>query len=108
MSDILCICKVCGLRLKNLNGLSQHLVKHNLTQQEYYDLYYKEYNEGICPCCGSETEFNRFSYRRFCSIRCNGLFTLQQTQDNIDARIKSISTSKKFKRVHSSKKLKRK
>lgn len=109
MSDILCICKVCGKRTKALSALSKHITHvHNLTQQEYYDLYYKEYNEGICPCCGSETEFNRFSYRRFCSIRCNGLFTLQQTQDNIDARIKGISTSKKFKRVHSSKKFKKK
>ena len=109
MNDILCICKICGLRTKNLNGLSQHLKNtHNISQQKYYDLYIKEYNEGICPCCGSETVYNKFGYRRFCSKRCNGLFTLQQTQENISKRVKSIHSSEKIKLSHCTKEFKSK
>lgn len=104
MNDNLFICEICKEDFSNLNGLSHHIKKtHKLEQKEYYDKFIKKPDEGICPCCGKNTSYNRFGYRRFCSIRCNGTFTLHQTAENKDKRIKAIQNSKNIKLSHNTK-----
>lgn len=104
MNDNLFICQICRKEVKNLNGLTQHIRKiHKLKTKDYYDKYIKTDEEGICPCCGSNTKFNKFGYRRFCSKRCNGIYTLQQTSENVDKRIEGIKNSKNIKLSHNTK-----
>ena len=104
MNDNLFICQICSKKVKNLNGLTQHIRKiHKLKTKDYYDKYIKTDEEGICPCCGSITKFNKFGYRRFCSKRCNGMYTLQQTSENIDKRIEGIKNSENIKLSHNTK-----
>jgi endogenous inhibitor of DNA gyrase (YacG/DUF329 family) len=104
MNDNLFICEICKEDFTNLNGLSHHIKKtHKLEQKDYYDKYIKKPDEGICPCCGKNTSYNRFSYRKFCSIKCNGTFTLQQTAENKDKRIKAIQNSENIKLSHNTK-----
>lgn len=104
MNDNLFICQICSKKVKNLNGLTQHIRKtHKLETKDYYDKYIKTNDEGICPCCGSITKFNKFGYRRFCSKRCNGMYTLQQTSENVDKRIEGIKNSENIKLSHNTK-----
>lgn len=73
MSDITCI--LCGFKT-NTKGIANHLkVKHNMTTREYYDLYLKSENEGICPVCGNNTKYYNFTigYNKHCSTRCSSL-----------------------------------
>lgn len=67
------ICKICGKESVNNNGLISHITQtHKLSSKEYYDKFFKKENEGICPVCGKETQFIKFSlgYRKTCSYSC--------------------------------------
>ena len=65
-------CKICGKQAKNLG---QHLYySHpNISAKEYYDLYLKQPNEGVCATCGKPTVFRtiRKGYAKHCSAKCN-------------------------------------
>jgi len=67
-------CKICNREFKNRRGLLQHLrySHNNLNKKDYYDKYLKLDNEGLCPVCGKETNFNyyKFGYFIHCSINC--------------------------------------
>lgn len=68
------ICKLCGKEIGN-KGLTSHFKRiHNITSKEYYDKYLKEDGEGVCPICGKETAFIKFTkgYHTFCSPKCAG------------------------------------
>ena len=43
-----------------------------MTSKQYYDLYMKKPNEGICPVCGKETKWQSFDrgYLKHCSYKC--------------------------------------
>lgn len=86
--DAKCTCAACHQEFKStsqtmLNLLfSKHLKSiHNLDQKGYYDAYFKKPGEGICPECGKETTFVKFSlgYNECCSQECR-LKHLQQKQ----------------------------
>lgn len=64
-------CKICGIEY---NRLGSHIKIHNLTLKQYYDLYIRKFNEGICPICGKETSFFNISkgYAKHCSLECKG------------------------------------
>ena len=67
------ICKICGFESFNNNGLISHITQtHKLSSKEYYDKFFKTENEGICPVCGKETQFIKFSrgYHKTCSYSC--------------------------------------
>ena len=69
------ICKICGKEFKDYNGFGHHIKPiHNITNQQYYDIYLKKPNEGICHCenCNNITKFYGLSsgYADFCSIKC--------------------------------------
>jgi len=74
-------CEICGREFEKVLGLSRHIahaikndnVRHNgITVREYYDKYIKiDENEGICPTCGSETDFKSMGrgYSKYCPNR---------------------------------------
>lgn len=66
-------CKVCGKEYKKVN--SNHLKLHKLTPKEYYDKFFKQDGEEICPVCGKENAFLGITagYRNHCSCRCSSL-----------------------------------
>lgn len=67
------ICKICGLECKSGAALAKHIhIRHNTTSKEYYDMYLKNFNEGICPICNKDTPFLGFSkgYQHYCSAKC--------------------------------------
>lgn len=59
-------CLICDLELKTIG---KHLkTKHNLTYKDYYDLYLKKENEGLCFSCGLEAKFDyrHHYYNEYC------------------------------------------
>lgn len=77
------ICKICGKITKNYNALQVHARNsHNLLSKEYYDLYLKQPNEGICPICGKPTNYVSINigYRKFCCNKCVGIGIVEQSK----------------------------
>lgn len=66
------ICKICNQECNGNRGINTHVRSHNLHIKDYYDLYVREENEGICqhPDCNKETTYEKFGYRKFCSYAC--------------------------------------
>lgn len=64
-------CQLCGREFNKMHGLNTHIVSfHKLTSSEvkdYYDLYFKKLDEGICPFTNTATKFIGFTqgYARF-------------------------------------------
>jgi len=72
-------CELCDKELKDVKGLSVHLVKnHNFSVEDkknYYNKYLKKGNEGTCYFCVNESKFIDLTrgYHRICdSIECLG------------------------------------
>lgn len=73
MSNELFICKICGKECKSIRQLSHHIqIEEQVSLKNYFDKFMKIPNEGICPCCGKETEFLSLSHRynKHCSKEC--------------------------------------
>lgn len=67
-------CEICGMELKDLNGLTRHIRNHKVKSKEYYDLYLKkDENDGKCLVCEKETKYNGMmdGYSRYCSAKCS-------------------------------------
>jgi DNA-directed RNA polymerase subunit RPC12/RpoP len=62
-------CEICG---KEFNTISNHLITHSITVNEYYDKYVKSSTEGFCIVCGNPTKFISFrdGYGKHCSCGC--------------------------------------
>lgn len=70
------ICKICDYESISNGGLQAHIAKvHKLKSKEYYDLYLKKEDEGICPTCGKPTKYRNITlgYLHHCSTRCSTL-----------------------------------
>jgi len=70
-------CKICNKEVDGTKGLSIHLIKchDNISIKEYYDVYLKKENEGICYFCGNPAIFFNLTkgYHRICdSKECLG------------------------------------
>ncbi len=67
-------CEICGRECKNFIALSQHVKKHKLTSQEYYDKYLSSSSEHLCKYCGKPVttfkDINR-GYNTVCSVECS-------------------------------------
>ena len=73
MSNELFICKICGEECRSIRHLSSHIIKkEKIDLKLYFDTYMKLPEEGICPCCGKETEFLSLGHRynKHCSKEC--------------------------------------
>jgi len=70
------ICKVCQ-RICNIGGngsLSWHLKQaHGIDVKSYFDIYFKDNEDGICLNCGKQTPFQKkfWSYSKYCNHACN-------------------------------------
>lgn len=82
--DIQPICKICEAKFNSLNGLCTHISKkHNLTNKEYFDTYFKTKNDGICLLCSKPTKWtNKLNqgYRDYCSNYCATHHTVRNEQ----------------------------
>jgi len=68
-------CEMCKTQtdLKIDSFSRYHLKKyHDIGMKEYYDMFIRKENEGICPECGKKTKFESYykGYRQFCSAKC--------------------------------------
>lgn len=72
-------CQICHEKFESNDSLqfysmlSGHFrTKHGISIKDYYDKFHKKDDEGICLCCGKETDFKSFSkgYKKFCSRSC--------------------------------------
>lgn len=60
------ICKICNKNVENLNGLSLHLRKHNISMKEYYDTYIDPNVFHKCMFCDNERSFKKGKYLSTC------------------------------------------
>lgn len=96
------ICEICKKQIKSSCALSKHIHSiHTLLPQQYYDMFYKKDNEGICPTCGKNTPFLKISkgYQKHCSSKCaqndlqvNNIFRNNNPQKNSAIREKTKQT----------------
>ena len=67
-------CELCNREFETLRSLGLHLSHShsNIDFKEYYDKYFKQENEGICPVCGNRCMFTKFNrgYKLHCSKDC--------------------------------------
>ena len=74
MSDNIFICKICNKSFTSAASFSSHIKNYHkpLNIKQYYDLYLKKENEGICPVCGKPTKFECVTtgYKKYCSSKC--------------------------------------
>ena len=65
-------CKICGKEFKH--RLGSHIHVHDITIQQYYDLYIDHNSTKYCPICGKENTFNGLTkgYSAHCSLICKG------------------------------------
>ena len=66
------ICKECGIDIRSIRGLAQHVKFHGLSSKEYYDKFYRKDNEGFCKEHGNQTRWINLSkgYLKHCSLAC--------------------------------------
>lgn len=64
-------CKICGKEIEN--RLGSHIQVHNITIQQYYDLYISTNTEKYCPICGKPNTFYGLTkgYSEHCSKQCS-------------------------------------
>lgn len=68
------ICKICGKDFIDTRYLSAHLrFEEHVKSKDYYDMYFKKPNDGICIVCGKETKFHNIvkGYSKTCSKECS-------------------------------------
>lgn len=60
-------CQICGLTFSNISSTSTHVKSHSITIKDYYDLFFKNKNEGVCPISNLETTFDcvKRGYRKY-------------------------------------------
>lgn len=64
------VCRITGKKYNSFRGFLNNIRVLNISSKFYYDLYHKQDEEGLCSECKSETTYNSFSYRKFCSKSC--------------------------------------
>jgi len=104
------ICQICEREFKCYVGFVSHLRrKHKMKSKEYYDIYMKKYDEGICSECGKETNFIKITkgYRKFCSTKCSNLKTARNNKGKkySENRIKKQSERRKNEEIKISEKI---
>ena len=66
------MCELCNTAFGN-SGFVNHITKtHNITIKDYYDIYLKTKDEGLCKTCGKPTSFINitYGYKNHCSKQC--------------------------------------
>ena len=64
-------CSVCEKQLVSIKSLSQHILNHKITSEEYYCMYIGQ--PKLCTSCGTKTKFLDLTrgYQNFCGLKCS-------------------------------------
>lgn len=98
-------CQICDKQFKKLRGLSVHISGklHNISLQQYYDLFLKKYNEDYCnnSKCNNLTKFIglKNGYSQYCSYSCSSKCTPRKSLNEKQKK----DHSKKIKKIWSEK-----
>ena len=85
-------CKICNKYI-GAHAWGRHVkCLHNITVQEYYDLYLKQPTDGLCINCGKPTTF--YSMTRGYAKICSQLCQKQHVWDNMTEEQRQISNEK--------------
>lgn len=66
-------CEICNKNCDGYKSLGTHISKSHGAVKNYYDLFLKKENDGVCKMCGKETKFYKLNigYRTTCSRNCS-------------------------------------
>ena len=89
-------CKICGKGCKDYHGLGIHIKKHDLSCQQYYDIYFKQNDNGLCGICQKQTKFQSIpdGYQKYCSCKCSAIGTPKLNNPVIQDKIKQTNIKK--------------
>jgi hypothetical protein len=76
-------CLICGYETNNHQSFNSHIAHaHHIKSKDYYDMFLKKEDEGICLTCGKPTKFNNMwdGYRTFCCNSCMSSNEMIQNQ----------------------------
>jgi len=71
------ICKIC--KQKTIDSCGRNIIgshvkeKHNLSRQQYYDLYFKKRKDGLCKICEEKKIKWKYEPKRFSLQNCRKL-----------------------------------
>lgn len=79
-------CKVCGQEFTKIDCVTRHAkIVHKIEPKQYYDKFFKTETDGLCKCCGVETQYWNLAngYREFCTRKCFWKYTnnLDETKE---------------------------
>lgn len=91
-------CLKCNCIISVRSFLKHILNEHNLSEKEYYDLYLKQSDEGLCKNCGKQTRFYSMSrgYSPCCSNSCGAQIGQKKRYENPEERKLSSERTKKY------------
>lgn len=78
-------CKICNEIFNNGMELARHIKrKHNMSNIEYYDRFYKKEGDGFCKECGKPTKFYNINkgYASFCNNTCSNTYRYKHEDAN--------------------------
>jgi len=75
------ICEKCNRKFTTIYRLVRHIHIHKLSSKEYYDLFLKNEDEGVC-ICGKDTSFCNLKkgYLKHCSHKCSANDPITRTK----------------------------
>jgi len=90
-------CLKCNCIISVRSFLKHILNKHNLSEKEYYDLYLKQPDEGLCKNCGKQTRFYSITrgYCSTCSLNCGASLGQKKRYEKPEEHLKSSIITKK-------------
>lgn len=90
-------CLKCNCIISVRSFLKHILNEHNFSEKEYYDLYLKQPDEGICKKCGKPTRFYSINrgYCPTCSLQCGASLGQKKRYENPEEHLKSSIITKK-------------
>lgn len=87
------VCLIDNTEHKSIISLCRYLKKLGIANKDYYDAYLKSDGDGICPSCGMETKFIKFSYYKFCCNKCASAYNNSGKYERTDETRRKISDS---------------
>ena len=78
------ICKICNKDCESIRKLSNHLLEHQISPEEYYRKYFMTESEDKCENCGKSLKFIKLSkpFNKTCSRSCFGKNQLTRERRN--------------------------
>lgn len=97
MGEIIMICQICGVTMKNFNYLSKHIRFHHPEESSkgYYDKYLKKESDGKCIICCKNTKWKNINigYSLTCGHKCGCKYhrnNLKRNPDKMNSFIEKV------------------